>query len=262
MIQYLFEFDDWIVGSTIVCLYLVSALLLSAIVLWPRFRTRIKILGCATPDLLFFLGVLFSLNIGFLAVEIEDRIQKAANALSVEGNSLRGIASILKVEGPAGNAVRTAARNYLESTIKRELSGSRAAIEFATASQKMEELGAAAAALTEVSAVSGTVRNMALELALSASDARARRLALMSAEPNELKWALLFYLLLSIQVAVVLIHGEDTRRMIVHLMLISLAGSLSLAAAALSEDPFTQPRMVSIAPLEAALAALPKTDRQ
>ncbi len=262
MIQYLFEFDDWIVGATIVCLYLISALLLSAIALWSPFRTRMNIIGCATQDLLFFLGVLFSLSIGFLAVEIEDRIQKAASALSVEGNSLRGIASILKVEGPEATNVRAAARGYLENSIKRELSGSRTTIEFSTASQKMEELGAAAAALTEANAVSGPVRNMILELALRASDARARRIGLMSAEPNELKWALLLYLLFSIQVALVLIHGADTRRMVVHLLLISLAGSLSIAAAALTEDPFTQPRMVSIAPLEAALEALSKIDRR
>ena len=262
MIQYLFEFDDWIVGSTIVCLYLVSALLMSAIVLWRPLRSRMKIVCCATPDLLFFMGVLFSLNIGFLAVEIEDRIQKAANALSVEGNSLRGIASILKAVGPEGASVRAAARAYLESTIKQELSGSRAAVEFTTASQKMEELSTAAAALTEVNMVSGTIRNAILELALSASDARARRIALMSAEPNELKWALIFYLLFSIQIALVLIHGEDTRRMIVHLLLISLAGSLSIAVAALSEDPFSHPRMVSIAPMEAAFDALPKIPRR
>lgn len=260
MIQYLFDFDDWIVGGVIVCLYLISALLLSVVALWSPLRTRVKIIGCATQDLLFFLGVLFSLSIGFLAVEIEDRIEKAASALSVEGNSLRGIASILKAEGPEAAKVRAAARGYLEESIKRELSGSRAAIEYSTASQKMEELGAAAAALTEVSAVSGPVRNMILELALRASDARARRIGLMRAEPNELKWALLLYLLFSIQIAVVLIHGADARRMVVHLVLISVAGSLSIAAGALTEDPFTQPRMVSIAPLEAALEALSKVD--
>ncbi len=260
MIQYLFDFDDWMVGGVIVCLYLISALLLSVVALWSPLRTRVKIIGCATQDLLFFLGVLFSLSIGFLAVEIEDRIEKAASALSVEGNSLRGIASILKAEGPEAAKVRAAARGYLEESIKRELSGSRAAIEYSTASQKMEELGAAAAALTEVSAVSGPVRNMILELALRASDARARRIGLMRAEPNELKWALLLYLLFSIQMAVVLIHGTDARRMVVHLVLISLAGSLSIAAGALTEDPFTQPRMVSIAPLEAALDALSKVD--
>ncbi len=27
MIQYLFDFDDWIVGAAIVCLYLISAML-------------------------------------------------------------------------------------------------------------------------------------------------------------------------------------------------------------------------------------------
>lgn len=47
----------------------------------------------------------------------------------------------------------------------------------------------------------------------------------MRTEPNELKWALLLYLLFSIQLAVVLIHGADTRRMIVHLVLISLPGA-------------------------------------
>ena len=166
------------------------------------------------------------------------------------------------VERGAPPGVRAAARAYLESTIKQELSGSRAAVEFTTASQKMEELSAAAAALTEVNMVSGTIRNAILELALSASDARARRIALMSAEPNELKWALIFYLLFSIQITLVLIHGEDTRRMIVHLLLISLAGSLSIAVAALSEDPFSHPRMVSIAPLEAALDALSKIPRR
>lgn len=84
----------------------------------------------------------------------------------------------------------------------------------------------------------------------------------MRTEPNELKWALLLYLLFSIQFAVVLIHGADTRRMIVHLVLISLAGSLSIAAGALTEDSFTEPRMISIAPLEAALDALSQIDRQ
>jgi hypothetical protein len=262
MIHYLFEFDDWIVGAAIVCLYLITALFLAGIALWPPIRTRMKIIGCATQDLLFFLGVLFSLSIGFLAVEIEDRIEKAASALSVEGNSLRGIASILRVEGPEAAKVRAAARCYLEASIKLEISGSRMAIEYSTASQKMEELGAAAAALAESGRVSEPVRNMILQLALQASDARARRVGLMHAEPNGLKWALLLYLLFSIQLSVVLIHGADPRRMIVHLVLISLAGSLSIAAAALTEDPFTQPRMVSITPLEAALEALSKVDRQ
>lgn len=262
MIHYLFEFDDWVVGAAIVCLYLVTAFFLGAMALWPPIRKRIKIIGCATQDLLFFLGILFSLSIGFLAVEIENRLEKAASALSVEGNSLRGIASILKVEGPESAKVRAAARSYLEASIRLELSGSREKIEYSTASQKMEELGAAAAALAEAGGVGEPVRNKILDLALQASDARARRVGLMHAEPNELKWVLLLYLLLSIQLSVVLIHGADTRRMIVHLVLISIAGSVSIAAAALTEDPFTQPRMVSIEPLEAALDALSAVDRR
>lgn len=262
MIHYLFQFDDWIVGAAIVSLFLVTALFLAGVGLWPPIRTRMKIIGCATQDLLFFLGILFSLSIGFLAVEIEDRLEKAASALSVEGNSLRGIASILRGEGPEAAKVRAAARSYLEASIKQELAGTRTAIEYSTASQKMEELGAAAAALAESGRVSDPIRTAILELALQASDARARRVGLMHAEPNELKWALLLFLLFSIQISVVLIHGAEPRRMVVHLVLISLAGSLSIASAALTEDPFTQPRMVSITPLEAALEALSKVDRR
>jgi hypothetical protein len=100
------------------------------------------------------------------------------------------------------------------------------------------------------------LRGVILEQALTASQARAARVALMGAEPNELRWYALLFLLVLIQAGIVLVDGVEPRRMISHMCLISLAGAVSIAVAAVSEDPFTPPRMVSVAPLKGALAAL------
>ena len=97
MIRYLFEFDDWFVAGVIIAFFAVTAALLAAFGLRPAFQSRAKAVAFATPDLLIFLGVLFGLNIGFLGAEIEDRIQKAASAISAEGNAFRSIASTLRL---------------------------------------------------------------------------------------------------------------------------------------------------------------------
>jgi hypothetical protein len=256
LVKKIFEFDDFLVATGIVLFFLGFAVSLGWLVLRSPWRDGLKKLCHGTSDLIMLLSLLFSLMIGFLASEIENRNDKAASAVGAEGNALQSLASILRASAPAASRLRQPAADYLGEVLKTEFSGVRQAIAASTASVKLADLFDEAIAFSAAHGEAGATPSLILEQVVKASEARAQRLALMQSGVNELKWWLVCFLLLALQVSIVLVNFEQPRKMLIVLALVSLAGSVTVAAAALQEDPFTPPRMVSVSPLELVLTSL------
>ena len=244
-----------VVGLGIVAAVVGFAMLLSWLFVWSPWRKSLRACFIEDRDLTMLLSLLFSLTIGFLSAEIESRNDAAASTVGVEANALQTLAYILSASPPAAEALRLPATKYLNAVLQHEFSGDRQLIATSTGSRLMNELFASAIKYSNAHAATDVASRTVVELAIRASEARSRRLALMQSGVNELKWFLVAFLLLALQVSVVLVTADNQRKMLTVLFLVSLAGGFTVAAAAVQEDPFTPPRMVSSAPMELALKA-------
>lgn len=261
MIEWLFHFSDFIAGSIITVAFLTAALCLIALVRWFPRPEKLASLHCSSPDLTMLLSIMFGLMIGFLASEVESRNEKAANAVNAEANALQNIAPMLIAHTSDAEAVRRAATIYINSALSTELSGRQSGTASAAASSSMVALFQAAIALAAANASTDAVSSRVLDLVIKASEARASRLAIAESAVNELKWWLVCFLLFALQVSIVLVHVNRPRTMTIVLLVVSFAGSVTVAAVAMQEDPFSPPRMVSVAPLEMALKTFPAGGR-
>ncbi len=261
MVKQTFEFDDFLVATGIVLFFLGFAVSLGWLVLRSPWRDGLKKLCHGTSDLIMLLSLLFSLMIGFLASEIENRNDKAASAVGAEGNALQSLASILRASAPAASRLRQPAADHLGEVLKTEFSGGRQAIATSTASVKLADLFDEAIAFSAAHGETGATPSLILEQVVKASEARAQRLALMRSDVNELKWVPVCFLLLALHASIVMVYSNEPRKMMVVLLFVSVAGGVTVGAAALQEDPFTPPRMVSVQPLEMALFSLPQVPR-
>lgn len=261
MIEWLFHFNDLIVGSIITVLFLTMALCLITLVRWFPRPEKLTALHCSSPDLTMLLSIVFGLMIGFLASEVEGRNEKATNAVNAEANALQNIASMLIARTPEVENVRRATTTYIRSVLLTELSGRQSGTASLAASKSMVVLFQSAIALAAANASADAVSSRVLDLVVKASEARASRLAIAEASVNELKWWLVCFLLFALQVSIVLVHVTTPRTMAIVLLVVSFAGSVTVAAVAMQEDPFSPPRMVSVVPLKMALKAFGATEQ-
>lgn len=257
VISWIFQLDDYFIALGIVLLFLSMSLLYGWLITRSRWRDRLKALCWANSDLIMLLSLLFSLMIGFLASEIETRNEKATSAVSAEANAFQSLASILAASPPADGLLRQPTAEYLNEVLKAEFSGERRQIASSNAQAKLSHLFGKAIAFSATHGGVDATPPLILELIIKASEARALRFSLMRAGVNELKWWLVFFLLLALQLSIVMVYSNEPQKMLAVLLFVSIAGGATVSAAALQEDPFTPPRMVSAQPLEMALASLP-----
>lgn len=256
MIKRLFEFGDCVVAFGIVLFFLGSALSLSWLVLRSPWRVRLKGLCHGSSDLIMLLSLLFSLMIGFLASEIENRNEKAASTVGAEANALQSLASILRASPSAASVLRQPTADYLGEILKTEFSGERRTMATSNASAKLNSLFDKAITFSAARGAADATSPLILEQVIKASEARAQRLALMRSDINELKWLLVCFLLLALLTSIVMVYSGEPRTMLVGVLFVAVAGGFTVGAAALQEDPFTPPRMVSAQPLEMVLASM------
>lgn len=256
MFEWLFLFDDFAVGLGIVLAFMGVAGLLAWLALRSPWSGGVRARFSATADLTMLLSLLFSLMIGFLGAEIEGRNDRATAAVNAEANALQSLASILVASPRAAEVLRKPALEYVQEVLRTEFSGQRRLMATSTGSARMSGLFGQAIAFSVSHGTADATPPLILELVVKASEARAQRLALMQSGVNELKWWLVCFLLLALQVSIVLVNVEQPQKMLTVLALVSLAGSVTVGAAALQEDPFTPPRMVSVGPLELVLKSL------
>lgn len=256
MLSWFFLLDDLVVGLGIIATVVSIAILLAWPFVWSRWRKPLRACFIQDHDLTMLLSLLFSLTIGFLSAEIETRNESAASTVGMEANAFQTLAYMLSTSPRAAEALRPPATRYLNAVLKHEFSGDRQLIETSSGSARMSELFADVMAYSQAHDANDVASRTIVELVIRASEARGRRLALMQSGVNELKWYLVGFLLLALQLSLVLVTADSPRKMLIVLFLVSLAGGSTVAAAALQEDPFTPPRMVSSAPLELALKGL------
>lgn len=201
------------------------------------------------PQFLNVLGVLFALNLAFLANDTWNAYDRALAAVNREADALRSIV-ILAGRLPAQDTarLRQAAHRYAgEIVAEWPLLARR---QTSPGAEKTADDLLALLSNPRVTAESGQSASQAeIGLALSIRDGRETRLSLSQTHVNPLKWAVMAFLGFLTMLSVALIHIGAPDPMLVAVTIFALASAPTAAIVLVHGNPFQPPTAVSPTPL-------------
>lgn len=216
----------------------VSAVLIIATALPPLARPIRSLKGVVAP---FFtsVAILFALLTGFLGSDIGDRNRLANRAVQMEAAELRNVHTLSVASVSDMQAIRIALKAYAASVVTDEWPAMSHGESSPKTNAAFDQL------LREVSDPrigrdSGeAVQSALLTAAIRVGSARNDRIALSSDATNTLKWLSVLLLGVITQVAIALVHiDQSARALAAALATFSVAAVVALGFIALQEYPF------------------------
>jgi len=215
-----------------------------------RFTKQIDSFRGVAPNFLSVIGVMFSLNLVFLANDTWHARDRALDAVYQEADSL---SAILVLAGQLPETIRlrvaAAVRHYAQATVTAEWP---ALARGRSSSETGAQLDALLVLLSTPElgqALNQSAYSQMLHQALQIRTARNVRIALSQTHVNPLKWLGMAFLGFLMMAAIVVVH-VDARRPELMAIAIFVAASVPTAAIVLIEgNPFQAPSIVSAAPI-------------
>jgi hypothetical protein len=215
----------------------------------PASRWTLSFNGVVGP---FFVSavLIFGLLHSFIAREIWQRNDEAAQVVRAEGDALRALSHLVPESDPAAARIQDLIRAYAKSVI---------AVEWPQMRQGKGGVGSETEFARLLSAVVDTpvsrsntpaVQRARIDLVLKLHTLRGTRLAIAGDTTDEIKWATLLILGVVAQVAIAAVHLETPRPQIAALVIFTMAAIIALGFVAIQERPFAPPLAVSPEPLE------------
>lgn len=222
----------------------------------PASRWTLRFNGVVGP---FFVSVIliFGLLHSFVAREIWQRNDDAAQVVRGEGDALRTLMHLTREGDPAAARIQDLIRAYAQSVV---------ADEWPQMRQSTGSIGSEAAFASLLGAiiddpVSGSnapaMQRARLDTVLRLHTLRGTRLAIADDRTDVIKWGTLLILGLVAQIAIAVVHLEKPRPQIAALTIFSTAAFIALGFVAIQERPFAPPLAVSPTPLEEVIHDIP-----
>ena len=210
------------------------------------------------PPFLSVIGVLFALNLVFLANDTWRAHDRAFDSVYQEANTLRAILTFAEhLPAVQRSHLETAIAAYVAQVVE---------VEWKTLGQRESSPAAAAALETLLTTISGTdfaealgpsVHSLMLQQAIQVRTTRSALIAVGQSRINPLKWLSMAVLGLLMMISIVVVHIDQPRAEIAAVLLFAAASGPSAAVVLIQSNPFQQPSVVSAAPLSAVLHDLP-----
>jgi hypothetical protein len=237
--------------------YALISIVIHLITFRSPLRAASRSLAGIAPPLFGVVGLLFGLLTGFLAADIGDHKNQAAQAVSAETNALYEVRTLSIASASDMAGIRDALREYVRSELQDEWPRmsdfGRSAKTEAAFSNLLREV-----ADPKIARESGAAIHTALLNAVSqVGRARSQRLAISTDATNTVKWITVLILAMITQVAIGLVHVEKPRAQIAALALFTSALVVALGLMAMQEWPFSGLLQISPAPLRAILDLIP-----
>ena len=253
---FFFSYDGYffsiiaIVGTALAALFL----------LWVTQRSRYspfikEFRGVAAP-FIGIPGILFALNLVFLANDTWVAHDRAQTAVYEEAGALRSAMTVAALlPEPARNRLRSALERYIDhvATIEWHKLARRE-----SDSQTYEDIAAitALAVGKEVSsALDATSHAYLINQVEKIKDAHSQRVILSKTHINPLKWLGMAVLGLITMISIVMVHVEQAKAELIAVLLFVIAATPTAVIVLVQSNPFQQPTDLSLAPILCVLHA-------
>jgi uncharacterized protein YbaA (DUF1428 family) len=243
-----------------------GSFLAAGFLLWltrrSRYATAIAAFRGVAPNFLSVIGVLFALNLVFLANDTWHAQDRALDAVSQEVGSLRSILALAEdLPEPARSNVERSVGKYLDLTVASEW---RLLAHRRSSRAASDELDSLLRLLSsdEVAAVAKkSAHALMLQQAIQIRSMRDVRIALSQTHVNPLKWMGMAFLGFLTMVSIAMVHVEKARAELLAVLLFATAAAPTAAIVLVQGNPFQHPTAVSADPFSALLATLPASSR-
>ena len=241
--------SDWLLNLPVLWMAVVvfaATYLLAASVYWAVTRLavndRARAFKALSPGMLPPLGILFSLLIGFIAVEVWNNFDKAKVAVATEASALRAVVLLAGIFPEEQKArIDALIDRHIDVAINKEwpaMAQQRASLSTLRANALIEALQVVLTLKPADDSQRITQPEMikALEMAL---DARRQRIVVSQSGVGRVKWAGILLMGLCTLVAIAMVHSDNRLTCAIALTLFATGIALSLLLIAAYDRPFT-----------------------
>ena len=197
-------------------------------------------------------GILFAVFAAFLGNDIWQRVQESNHSLEKEVANVQSIVQIARALGENGDAIVSAARQYVDATLDLELSKDGRA-RSTVADEALEQVAREILSLPPNDASSAAAQGPMLAAYERIWEARTTRRHIADTHSDPLKWIAVLLLGILTQVALTLCHIDKPKPLAAALSVFSLAFVVTMVALAVHERPLSDPSIVSLGHMERIL---------
>lgn len=204
------------------------------------------------PNFLSVIGVLFALNLAFLANDTWTAHDRARHAVSQEAGSLRSILALsASLPEPMRTEVTQAVLSYAHVTVAVDWPLLATRQSSAAAADSLRSLLVLLASDAVGTAVNANVQSRMIEQALQLRSLRDLRIALSHTHVNPLKWLGMAFLGFLTMISIAMVHIEQSRAEILAILIFACAATPTAMIILVHGNPFQEPAAVTPAPIAA-----------
>ncbi|MEI6985031.1 MAG: hypothetical protein WCK65_02795 [Rhodospirillaceae bacterium] len=204
------------------------------------------------PNFLSVIGVVFALNLVFLANDTWHAHDRALDAVFQEAGSLRSILALIeRLQEPSRGSIREVIKTYAGLTVNEEWPALAQRQSVPAAANQLDVLLDLLTSAEVARSLGATVQTLLLQQAIQVRGNRAIRIAVSQTHINPLKWLGMAFLGFVMMVSIVMVHVDQARAEVLAIMLFAAAAAPTVAIVLVQGNPFQQPTAVSSAPISA-----------
>jgi len=232
----------------------VGTFLASAVVLWLAERSKFHAISVSfrgiTPPFLNVVGVLFALNLAFLANDTWSAHDRARDAVFQEAGALRSLTVEARQLPPALRLpMLEAIQHYATQAAGKEWVSLANRSGNAQAGADLDVLQGLVVSPEVAASLGGPVQGQMLQQMTQIRASHDLRIALSQTHVNPLKWLGMAFLGFLTVVSIVMVHVENARAAFMAVLIFAAASAPSAALVLVQGNPFQEPLGVSAAPL-------------
>ena len=209
------------------------------------------------PNFLSVMGVLFALNLAFLANDTWSAHDRARHAVFQEAGSLQTILALAdQLPDALRSKVDQAVRSYARLTVTDDWPMLALRQSSPAAVNDLKTLLVLLSSDEMASAVNSSVQSLMLQQFVQVRSMRDLRIALSHTHVNPLKWLGMAFLGFLTMISIAMVHVDRSRAELLAILLFAAAAAPTAAIILVHGNPFQQPAAVPPAPIAAVLDTL------
>ena len=206
------------------------------------------------PNFLSVMGVLFALNLAFLAHDTWSAHDQARDAVFQEAGSLRAILALAEdLPAPSRSKVDQAVRNYAHMVVTADWPMLAVRQSSSAAADCVNSLLVLLSSNEVASVLNTSVQSLMLQQAAQVRSMRDLRIALSHTHLNPLKWLGMAFLGFLTMISIAMVHVDRSRAEFLAVLLFAAASAPTAAIILVHGNPFQEPAAATSVPIAAIL---------
>jgi uncharacterized protein YbaA (DUF1428 family) len=248
------QYDQYYLALVVVIGTIAAVVFLLWLTQRSRYANAIHSYRGIAPNFLSVIGVLFALNLAFLANDTWSAHDRARHAVFQEAGSLRNILALAShLPDPSQANVEQAVRTYAHLTVTAEWPMLALRQSSGAAADELQLLLRLLSSDEVAAALNTSVQSLMLQEAVQVRSLRDLRIALSHTHVNPLKWLGMAFLGFLTMISIAMVHVDLLRAELLAILLFAAAAAPTAAIIVVHGNPFQQPAAIPAAPIAAIL---------